>query len=209
MGLTIVELSERAEVQYVDGRYVRLTDLTPAQRRMNGPGTWRQMEEFPSGRFMLVAYCPEQAAGWREEWRESHQGELLKKIPAIVRSLERAAPKVAQAMRAGREKEAIRKQAEDAAHARWLAEEDCRRRELARRTSREDLLRIISLWSESRTVEIFLSEIERGLAEADLNDDERRQLLGRLQAARDLVSGSSALQLFAEWHLSRDLQFGP
>lgn len=198
-GLTIVELSERVEVQYVDGEYVRLTDLTPAQRRVNWPDGWRQMKEMPSGRFMLLAYCPEQAAGWTEAWRESREGELLKKIPAIVRRLETAAPEVAQAMRVGREREVKRKEAQEAAHAQWLVDDERRRLATARKQSKSELLEVIRVWAEYRDMLEFLSKAEAEVSCSTLAEHERIQLLDRLGRARELVSEDTPMRMLSAW----------
>lgn len=198
-GLTVVELSEHADVEYVDGSYVRISDLAPAARRRAEMNPWRHSREMPSGRFMLLAYSPEPSAGWRMEWREAWAGELIDKLPAIVAELEEAAPKVAILMKEGRERDAARREAEAAAHAQWLIKEERRRQEVVRQQGKEELLSIMKAWAEARSIRAFLAEAENEIRGAGLQEDERQNLLDRLALARELTSAGSPVELLTSW----------
>lgn len=90
-GLSIIEMSEEAEVRYINGKYVRESDYMPPKRRSYAHDhSWTMTRDFPSGRLCLRAYYPYGLAKWTHYWREKRDYDLTNQIPAIVKTLERS-----------------------------------------------------------------------------------------------------------------------
>lgn len=88
IGLTIFEMSEEAEVRYVNGEYVRLSEYVPPKRRryVSDQG-WTSKQDFPTGRLCLQAYSPYWRAEWNRQWREKPGRDITGLIPVIVKEL--------------------------------------------------------------------------------------------------------------------------
>ena len=77
IGLSIIEVSEEAEVRYVNGEYVRESEyVAPKRRRYALDHTWTTKREFPSGRLCLQTYSPYWRAKWVHHWRETIDRDL-------------------------------------------------------------------------------------------------------------------------------------
>ena len=82
-GLTLFELTEEVEARYLNGKYVRLSDLPP--RRGGYPSSsWTTTHEFATGRLSLRASSPYWRAPWERPWRKSK--------PFVNRSPRRRSP---------------------------------------------------------------------------------------------------------------------
>ncbi len=198
IGLTIFEMSEEVEVQYLDGEYVRVTELTPQQiKKAARSYTWTSKRDLPSGRLCVQAYSPYPRAKWKRQWRESKQGEYPGKLSAIVKELEREAATIARLVEEGERQAEIERQRWQAQKLEWDREEAERRRIKAEKESREELSRIISAWAEAKKIDEFFADAERRAAE--LSDEERELLLQRLKLAHDMVGNTDALEWFMSW----------
>lgn len=101
VGLTLFELTEEVEARYLNGKYVRVSELPP--RRGGYPSSsWPTTHEFATGRLALRATSPYWRAPWERQWRESKAGSLPGKVSEIVRTLEQEAPGLAERVWAGR-----------------------------------------------------------------------------------------------------------
>jgi hypothetical protein len=198
IGLTIFEMSEEVEVRYLDGDYVRVTDLTPQQiKKVARSYSWTSTRDLPSGRLCVQAYSPDPRAEWLRQWREGKAGEFPRKLSAIVKELKREASTIARLVEEGERKAEIERQ-------RWAAqklvrdsEEAERRRIKAEKDSREELSCIINAWAEAKRIEEFFVDAERRAA--DLSDDEIGIVLDRLKLARKMVGSTDALQWLRSW----------
>lgn len=91
----LFELTAQVEARYLDGKYVRLSDLPP--RRGGYPSSsWTTTHEFSMGRLALRASSPYWRAPWERQWSESKPGALPGKVSEIVRTLEQEAPGLAE-----------------------------------------------------------------------------------------------------------------
>jgi hypothetical protein len=86
-GLTIYEISEYVQVNHVDKEYVRLTSPPAKQRRSPYSNGWVMSADMPSGRLCLQVYSPYYRAEWIHRWSEDKPGDLVSKIPSIVKRL--------------------------------------------------------------------------------------------------------------------------
>jgi hypothetical protein len=198
IGLTIFELSEEVEVQYVDGKYVPVARVPASRRRgLLSPSVWTHKRDMPSGRLSLRASSPYARATWEKRWSEAKRGELGAKVPGIVLELESEAATVARLVEEGERRAEVERREWEVQQAKWEREETERRRVRNIKESREQLFAIIDAWNVVKGIEGFFEDAERRAR--DLGDDERERLLDRLQRARALLGGIDALEHFLAW----------
>ena len=198
IGLTIFEMSEEAEVRYLDGEYIRITALTPQQiKKAARVYSWTSTRDLPSGRLCVQAYSPYPRAKWSRQWREKKSGELPGKILGIVKELEHEAATIARLVAEGERQAEIERQRWEAQRREWEREEAERRRIQAIEDSCEELTNIIDAWAEAKRIEEFFDDAERQAA--DLSVEERALILERLKLAREMVGSPDALRMLRSW----------
>jgi hypothetical protein len=197
-GLTLFEPTEEVEVRYLDGKYVRVSDLPPRPPRRGYPtSSWTTTRDMATGRLALRATSPYWRAPWEQQWRESKPGSLPGKVSEIVRTLEGEAPGLAERVAEG-EQQAERERLEaEERHRRWQAEERERRRLERIKQSREELLKAIDSFRYAQGFESFFADVERRAAE--LPSPEQIEILKKVGRARALLGGVNALERFAQW----------
>jgi hypothetical protein len=198
IGLTIFELSEEVEVQYVDGKYIPVARVPTSRRtELLSPSVWTHKRDMPSGRLSLRATSPYPRATWQTQWPETKRGELGAKVPEIVLELESAAVTVARLVEEGERRAEVERREWEAEQEKWKREAAERRRVQNVKESREQLFGIIEAWNIAKGIEDFFEDVERRAR--DLGDDERERLLDRVQRARSLLGGVDASQHFLVW----------
>lgn len=197
IGLTIFELSEEIEVQYHDGKYIPVAQVRPATRRGFLQNGWSHRRDMPSGKLCLRASSPYAVAEWERHWREAKKGELVSKIPEIVRALEIDAVTVAGLVAEGEQRLEAQRREWEAEQERWRREEAEKRRLRAIEESTEELLGIVNDWAVAKRIEEFFADA--GQRATRLSDEERATLVERLDRARSLLGGTDALQRFLAW----------
>lgn len=195
IGLTTIEMSEEANVRYVNGRCVREETSVPSKgQRFH---SWTTTKQFPTGRLRLQAYSPYPTADWVTCWEETRKEPLTNRITAIAKKLERDAIEIAKLVEEGERREELRRQ-ELARQAEQYRREEAERRAIrVRKESLDDLNKVIEKWSEVTRVEKFFEAAEQGAA--NLPPEEGRRLLRRLRLARDLIGSTNALEHFLKW----------
>jgi hypothetical protein len=197
-GLSLIEMSEEVEVRYVNGEYVRESEyVVPKRRRYGVDRTWTTTREFPTGRLCLQAYSPYWRAKWIHHWRETKDRDLISRIPAIVRELERAVVDVARLIEEGARQAELERQQWEIQQAKWRREEAERKVAKDLKDSKEELLQIIARWAEAKSLDQFFADAERRVA--DLDADERLRMLDRLKSARKLIGSVDALERLRTW----------
>lgn len=197
VGLTLYEMSEEAECRYLDGKYVRVSELGPAPRRGYSASSWTTMREVPTGRLCLQAYAPYGRADWVERWRESKQGDLQVRLKTIARALEAAAPIIARQVEEGERQAELERRRWEEAERQRRREEAARRRAEAVKASRAEITAIIDRWAEAKRVEAFFEDA--GQRAASLEEGASTAMLERLNRARALLGGVDALERFRSW----------
>jgi hypothetical protein len=197
IGLTLFELSEVVEVQYVDHKWTPARDVPIWKRLRATTGFGTSQQDWPSGKLCLRASSPYDGAKWEKQWREARKGELISLRSEIVAELARAAPIVAKLVEEhARQVEILRKEAEE----RWR---ECERQEAERRRlkhikeSREQLFAIVEDWGIAQRIEGFFADAERRAS--DLPAGEREAVFDRVHGARALLGGTDALGRFEAW----------
>ncbi|MCG2592982.1 hypothetical protein LZ009_09335 [Ramlibacter sp. XY19] len=203
IGLTLFETTEEIETVYDHGKYVPVRDLSAAElRRYQGPHHWRTKQEGATGRFRLQAYCPHQMVAWTRQWRAVTAKELVSLVPVVVQELEAAAPfLVSQVVEAEARAEAQRRQWAEESRLR-REEEERRRQAKLRQDATSDLLAAIDAWERARRIQDWFAAVVRQAQ--DLADEDRLQVLGRLEQARALVGGADPLELLKRWKTPRE-----
>ena len=198
IGLTVYEMTENAEVRWVDGKYLRTDSLPKVKRRIpSWQRDWTHMRDIPSGRLAVRAFSPYQGATWEERWSEKKSGQLQSQIKTIAREIAKAAPTIAKLVeKAEREAEIAHKRWE-AEKLKWEREQAERRRIQAIKQSQEDLLTTIERWALACRIESFFEDVA-GSAEA-LDSVEQDAIFERLSRARELFGGPEALKWFRSW----------
>lgn len=203
IGLTIYELTEEVEVRWVDGKYVRV-DAVPQTRRRRPAWDrdWTHKRDMPSGRLALRCSSPYAGASWEKLWSEAKPGELKSKLKSVVRELEQAAPTIADLVKEAERKAEIERKKWEVQREQWAREEAERRWVQAQKDSREELLNIIERWALATRIESFFENVTQGID--GVADDERGELLERLDRARELFGGPDALRWFRSWKLPEE-----
>lgn len=209
IGLTIYEMTEYVEVRSIDGKHVKISDLTPQQLiKAARSYSWTTTQDMPSGRLCVQAYSPYSGTNWSRQWKESKVGEFPAKFRGIVKELEAEATTIAkQVEEAERKAEMQRQQYEqqrEIERQRWEVEkaEQARknaewRRAEAQKESRRELFDIIRGWAEANRIEEFFEDIQRRAT--NLPEEEKTKLLERLKLAREIIGGVDALERFRVW----------
>ena len=198
IGLTVIEMSEKAEARYLNGEYVRLADYVTKRRgRYAQDHSWTSTHDFPTGRLCLQAYSPYPRADWTQQWRETSARDLSGRIPAIVRELEKATVEIARLVEEGERQAELERQRWEAQREQWRREDEARRAAKALKDSKEELLQVIDGWAESKRLEEFFADAERRAQ--DLPDEQRERKIERLRQARALIGSTDALARFDAW----------
>lgn len=192
IGFMLFELTEKARVHWVDGKYVRVPG-----RSESVPSVYSYERELPNDRLCLRAFSPYPGTKWFKDWREEKGTKLSDRIDEIVHEVSSAASMIADlVVEAERKAEIARREAE-IQHEKWKREEAERQHRQRLQQSREQLLSIIESWGDVRQIEDFFEDAERRVAR--LPDDEAAPLRERLVRARELIGEADALRGLREW----------
>jgi hypothetical protein len=198
IGLTVIEMSEEVEVQYVNGEYIRLTELTPKHRGRHAlDHGWTSTRDLPTGRLCLQAYSPYPRAEWSQQWRETKGRDISGQIPEIVRQLEKATVEVARLVEEGERNAEVERQRWAVQQEQWRREEAERRAAKVLKESKEELHEIIEAWAAAKRIEEFFADAERRAQ--GLPDEERECTIAQLRQARRLIGSTDALEQFQSW----------
>ncbi len=207
IGLTLYEPAEEVEVQSEKGGLVRVSDLPPRKvRRTHFPGGWVHKDFMPTGRLSLRAYSPDWRVKWGKEWHEANPGDLLAKIETIGRVLRRETATILRLIEEADRRAEEQHKIWEEQHREWVREEEERRRAEALKESREQLLEIVQAWALARNIEDFFEDAQRRAS--SITGDEQRNVLERVNRARELLGGTDTLKRFGAWRSPED-RFSP
>lgn len=196
-GLTIYEISEYVEVKHVDKEYVRLSSLPANQRRSPYRDGWVMSTDMPTGRLCLQVYSPYYRADWIHRWSEDKPGDLISKIPSIVKHLIAEAPGLAKKVEVERERADLEWQKQQLQIAEWQRKEAEKRRLKVIQDSRDQLEAVIQTWAKVNSIQAFFDDIER--CAHKLGEEERNVVMERLAQAKELIGDLDALKHFNGW----------
>lgn len=197
IGLTIFEFSEEVEVGYVDGKYVRRSQLPLTERSNRFGTTWIHKRDMPNGRLCIRASSVHAGVSWEKKWGEAKKGALKSHVQEIVAELEASSPTILALIEEANRHAEIRRREWEEQQERWRREEEERRRAQNINESRKELFDIIEDWGIATRTEEFFTDIERRLADVSISD--RDLMLDRLRQARALLGGVDALERLSGW----------
>ncbi len=210
IGLTVYELSEKVEARYYNGNYIQLDQLPPTRRTYRAPSyEWTTKHEFATGRLAVRAFSPYPGTSWEQYWCEKTPGTLPDLFGKIERGLRHAAPIIAKMVEVQRRKEEEAQQRWEEQHREWERQEavrrqqaEERRRQEAYRTSQDQLLKLAETWARACRLESFFERLT--VEAANLDENEREIITIRLERARNMLGGTSALSHFRTWKLPEE-----
>lgn len=196
-GITLTEMTERATMRYIGGKFVRENTKLPASRRGYAAHTWTTEQDLPCGRFRLIAYSPLQGVAWTESWQDTPKSSIKSMVPVIIRKLESSKGAIHKLMEKAEYEAAQRKLEWEESQKRWRHAEDQRRVAQARADSQKQLSEIMDRWASTVSVERFFLEAE---TRVDGLDGERKDmLLERLRLARSMLGTLDPLEYLEGW----------
>lgn len=196
-GLTIYEVSEHVHVKSVGKGYVRVESVALAKRDSPFRDGWLMSEDMPTGRLCLQVYSPYYRVEWIQRWIEKKPGNLVSKIPGIVKYLMAEASGLAQKVQTEAERRELESQQYELERQERMRRDAEKQRLRVIQDSREQLETVIQTWAKVNSIRAFFDDIERSLQ--TLGDEEKKIVLERLDKARELIGEMNALQHFEGW----------
>jgi len=197
-GLAVVEMTESIVMRYVNGRYIRASDYKqPEVHRGYVNHTWTTTQDTACGRLRLVVYSLHPGVSWSMSFQETKTRTLTQDITKVVKSIENSVEVLRKEITEAEGRAELRRQEQEAQHAQWLLEDDQRQISRSIKESREELEQVIRSWAAVVSIEqFFKSAKERATS---LPEEQKAQLLERLQLARGLVGTQDPLEFVRSW----------
>jgi hypothetical protein len=197
-GLAIIEMSESVLLRYVNGKYIRESDYKPGKAATRySDHSWTTTRDLPCGRLRLLIYAPYGGVSWSLLFQESESRALKKQIPGIVKSIERSTEVLVEKVKEAEREAEIRRQEWEAQRERWRQEEDRRCVAESIKESRDQLDHVIQEWARVMSLEQFFKGVESHAR--DLPEDRQREVLKRLELARDFAGTQDPMDFFRSW----------
>ncbi|EPC8060004.1 hypothetical protein ACR3FW_002149 [Yersinia enterocolitica] len=197
------EMTEYVPAKLVKDRYVRDEKMARWSRGKNAELFLRASKHsLPTGRFLLQHYSPYPDAEWKIQFRQTKQCGLIGQISKMILAMQEAVPLISKQLEEARikaEKWRIQRERE---HAIYLEKERIRRGEEAYNASRTELKSIMAQWAEDKRLEQFFREAE--LDAASFDEQQKIQVMERLQLARQFLSGDTAVERLLKWKTPQD-----
>lgn len=210
LGITLFELSEEAEAQQRNGKWIRLSEIPPPKGRQSryAPSYYTSTHDFLTGRLGIRAYSPYTDVPWEHIWVETEPGGLSDMLAEIATSLKTHASKLVPLVHKDLEKKRIEQEKREAEHQAWLEkraiEEEKERqaaqeraRKQAIQDSKDELMELLKRWDQAMRVQAFLAQIEGLVANAPV--EEQPLLQDRLEQARAFLGEVDLLALLRRW----------
>lgn len=197
-GLAIIEMSESVLLRYVNGKYIRESDYKPGKAASRySDHSWTTTKDLPCGRLRLLVYAPYGGVSWSLLFQETESGGLKRQIPGIVKSIERSTEVLVEKVQEAEREAETRRQEWEAQREHWRQEEDRRRVAESIKASRDQLDHVIQEWTRVMSLEQFFKRVESQAR--DLPADRRREVLNRLELARDFAGTQDPMDFFRSW----------
>lgn len=194
----LAEMTEYVPAKKVKNRYVRDEQMGRWIRGKNSmPFHHISKHTLPTGRFLLQLYSPYESADWRVQFRQTKQCGLISQIPKMIAVMREAIPIITRQLEEARIKAEERRIKYEREHAIWLEKERIRREEEAHKASITELKSIMAQWAEDKRVEQFFRDAE--LDAAGLDEQQKVQIMERLQLARQFLSEDTAVERLLKW----------
>lgn len=197
-GLAIIEMSENVELRYINGKYICESDykVSKASARY-ADDSWTTTRDLPCGRLRLSVYAPYRGVAWSISFQEKTDRTLTQDIPDIVKSVENSTEVLLEKVKEEERLADVRRKEWEAQQGQWRQEEDSRRTAASVEKSREQLAQVIEEWARAVSLEQFFAGIES--RSQNLSEEQRKEVLNRLNLAREFVGTQNPLDFFRSW----------
>ncbi|WP_413498511.1 hypothetical protein [Buttiauxella gaviniae] len=194
----LAEMTEYVPAKKVKNHYVRDEQMSRWIRGKNSaPFLHVSKHTLPTGRFLLQLYSPYSSAKWLVQFRQTKQCGLISQIPKMILAMQDAVPLITRQLEEARIKAEEWRIQYEREHAIYLEKERIRREEEAYNASRTELKSIMVQWAEDKRLEQFFREAEQDAARPD--EQQKVQVMERLQLARQFLSGDTAVERLLKW----------
>jgi hypothetical protein len=194
----LAEMTEYVPAKKVKNRYLRDEQMGRWVRGRNSePFLHVSKHTLPTGRFLLQLYSPYTSAKWLLQFRQTKQCGLISQIPKMISAMQQAVPLILKQLEKARiEAEEWRIQ-RDGEQTIYLEKKRIELPEEARSASRTELKSIMAQWIEDKQLEQFFHEAE--LDAAMLDEQQKIQVIERLQLARQFLSEDTTIERLLKW----------
>ena len=201
---SLAEMTEYVPAKEVSGRYIRDEIMT---RRMQGkpekPFRYAIKHTLPTGRFLLQLYSPYPSTKWQVQFRQTNQCGLASLIPKMITAMRDAVLLIKKQQEEDRDKAEAQRIQWELSEKRYREKELIRREKEAYNASLAELKAIMVQWAEDKRIEQFFHEAERDAVELD--EQQKKQFMERLQLARQIFSGHRAVEWLLKWRTPMDI----
>lgn len=199
----LAEMTEYVPAKEVNGRYIRdETMIRWMRRKYDKPFRYVIKHALPTGRFFLQLYSPYSSTNWQVEFRQTKQCGLVSQIPKIISAMRDAVPLIKKQQEEARVKAEERRIQWELDEKRYREKERIRKEKEAYNASLAELKDIMVQWAEDKRIEQFFREAEQDAA--SLDEQQKVQIMERLQLARQLISVDTAFERLLKWKMPND-----
>ncbi|ECB0591253.1 hypothetical protein GR173_004034 [Salmonella enterica subsp. enterica] len=199
----LAEMTEYVPAKEVNGRYIRdETMIRWMRRKYDKPFRYVIKHALPTGRFFLQLYSPYSSTNWQVEFRQTKQCGLVSQIPKIISAMRDAVPLIKKQQEEARVKAEARRIQWELDEKRYREKEQIRREKEAYSASLAELKAIMEQWAEDKRVEQFFREAESDASM--LGEQQRVQIMERIQLARQFLLTESAIEKLMRWKMPQE-----
>lgn len=201
---SLAEMTEYVPAEEVDGRYIRDETMIRWMRgKYDKPFRYVIKHALPTGRFFLQLYSPYSSTNWQVEFRQTKQCGLISQIPKIISAMRDAVPLIKKQQEEARVKAEERQIQWELDEKRYQEKERIKREREAYNASLAELKSIMAQWAEDKRIEQFFYEVEQD--EVGLDEQQKIQIMGRLQLARKFLLEHRAVERLLKWKTPMEL----
>ncbi|EBB5685350.1 hypothetical protein QLL71_000968 [Salmonella enterica] len=199
----LAEMTEYVPAKEVNGRYIRDETMFRWMRgKYDKPFRYVIKHALPTGRFFLQLYSPYSSTNWQGEFRQTKQCGLISQIPKIISAMRDAVPLIQKQLEEARVKAEARRIQWEVNEKRYREKERIRREKEAYTASLAELNGIMIQWAEDKRIEQFLRDVEKDVASID--EQQKAQIMERLQLARQFLLVDSAVERLLKWKVPQE-----
>lgn len=200
---SLAEMTEYLPAKEVNGRYIRDETMIRWMRgKYDKPSRYVVKHTLPTGRFLLQLYSPYSSTDWQIQFRQTKQCGLVSQIPKIISAMRAAVPLIKKQQEEARVKAEERRIQWELDEKKYREKERIRKEKEAYNASLAELKAIMVQWAEDKRIEQFFREVEKDVA--SLDEQQKVQIMERLQLARQLISVDTAFERLLKWKMPND-----
>lgn len=200
----LAEMTEYVPAKEINGRYIRDETMIRWMRgKHEQPFRYVIKHNLPTGRFLLQLYSPYSSTNWQTEFRQTKRCGLVSQIPKMISAMCDAVPLIKKQQEEARVKAEERRIQWELDEKRYLEKERIRREKEAYDASLAELKSIMVQWAEDKRIEQFFREAASDAAM--LGEQQKIQVMERLQLARQLLSVDTAVERLLKWQMPQEM----